>query len=268
MVLGEKIAIWGTGSLARKIYALYCDKVDVVCFYDSDEAKTGQTIGNVKVEKWSGNCEYKIVIASTFWREIAVMLNYTEFVKNGGIYTLSSIYFKNTTRLTYTDLRDFLEISKYDDYTEFIENEKIVVLYGNCQMNMIEGIMKLWDDFTRDYMIVNVPKVYGWIYDKKMMTQFVNDNRFWKSVDLFIYQTVSEDNKFSPILATDNIIKKLKADCKRLSILNLYYKGYFPQIDVKNEKLLMTTVRHTGLFTFRDKYVDALLQNGGVQMRL
>lgn len=187
MILGEKIAIWGTGSLARKIYARYCDKVDVVCFFDSDESKVGQTIGNVKVRKWNEDCEYKIVIASTHWREIVARLNETQFVKNGGAYTLSSIYFKNSSMLSYVDLRDFLKISNHMDYASIIGSEKIVVVYGNCQANMISKMMRLYSDFVKDYMIVNVPKVYYWVYDEEMMSQFANDDLFWEVIYLFIY---------------------------------------------------------------------------------
>lgn len=78
---------------------------------------------------------------------------------------------------------------------------------------------------------------------------------------LFIYQTVSDSNKFSPLLSTDRILKKLKRDCRKVNILNLYYRGYFPQID-ENKNLPLKGLITIGLFPFRDKYIDEFFKQG------
>lgn len=78
-------------------------------------------------------------------------------------------------------------------------------------------------------------------------------------MDLFIYQTVSADNKFSEILSTDGILHKLRPDCKTVNIVNIYFDGYFPQ-RTENKSPILKEVHQSGLFPFGDKYVDNMLR--------
>lgn len=75
----EKIAVWGTGNVAKKFYILYCKEFDVVCFFDNKvkgyKKEECEKLYGVPILRWSPENTYKIVIASSFWREIADQLN-------------------------------------------------------------------------------------------------------------------------------------------------------------------------------------------------
>lgn len=72
--MNEKIAIWGTGTLAKKFYCLFENKSDIVCFYDNDEKKHNTTLFGIPIKKWTISNKYKIIIASMYWREISNQL--------------------------------------------------------------------------------------------------------------------------------------------------------------------------------------------------
>lgn len=47
----NKVAIWGTGTLAEKFYYLCKDKFDIICFYDNDEKKHNTTLFGIPIKK-------------------------------------------------------------------------------------------------------------------------------------------------------------------------------------------------------------------------
>lgn len=116
--------------------------------------------------------------------------------------------------------------------------------------------------FSKDYFFVEIPAVHEYASRmKKQWDTLIKDNTFWQQVDLFIYQNVSEDNRFCNGLATDNILKKLGGSCKTIKIINIYFSGYFIQT-TKNEHNFMKDVQQSGLCPFGDKYIDNMLIQG------
>lgn len=140
-----------------------------------------------------------------------------------------------------------------------LPQKKIAVVYGNCQTTLIEKAMRQHSAFSKEYTVISIPKVCDYVDNKELLEYFIHDEVFWKQVDLFIYQTVSADNKFSEILSTDEILHKLRPDCKTVNIVNVYFEGYFPQ-RTDNSKPVLKEVHQSGLFPFGDKYVDPMLQ--------
>ncbi len=51
-----------------------------------------------------------------------------------------------------------------------------------------------------------------------------------KSLDVFFYQIIKDDNNFSPQLSSNTILKGLKKSCLRVSYINAYFAGYYPQL--------------------------------------
>lgn len=75
----EKIAIWGTGRMAKTFYILYCKEFEVTCFFDnkaeSCKEEECEKLWGIPILRWSSENTYKIVIATSFWQEIADQLN-------------------------------------------------------------------------------------------------------------------------------------------------------------------------------------------------
>lgn len=260
----EKIAIWGTGKVAKRFYILYCKEFDVACFFDnkakSYKEEECEKLYGIPILRWSPENIYKIVIASSFWREIADQLN-----GYGLLPFKDYVLWKHTTDcepVWYSDIYELMNMrGGVKEYRLCFENKKIAIVYGNCQTRVIGRILKSNRSFRQDYVIVTVPMVFEYETKKEMLEYLINDECFWKQVDLFVYQPVSENNKFSPILCTDRVIDNLKETCKKVEILNLYFTGYFPQMIVGGSKVL-NELNQAGLIPFGDKYIDGFIENG------
>ena len=127
---------------------------------------------------------------------------------------------------------------------------------------MIERIIRLNRDFSKDYIVIHTPKVYDYLTDRKnILKAFVKDKQFLSKIDLFIYQSISKNNRFSEILNTEDLKTLLNNKCENVNILNLYFTGYFPQMK-ENEKNLGMDVHQSGFFPYGDKYVDQLIEGG------
>ncbi len=142
----------------------------------------------------------------------------------------------------------------------FLEDKKIAVIYGNCQTGYYDKLFTMCKPFYTEYVIVETGKVCEYI-ENDYWDILLHDRVFWESVDLFIYQTVEKTNRFSPLVASDNIIKLLRSDCKKVNILNLFFDGYFPQL-TKSTSQLLCQAHQSGLFPFGDRYIGTLLEQG------
>lgn len=150
----------------------------------------------------------------------------------------------------------------YPEYKNFLSSKKIAVVYGNCQTGKIEKLLSLSKEFNNDYYVVYIPKVCEYIEKKDYITHFINDNNFFNKINLFIYQKVGVDNRFSSELATDHILEKINREiCKTVCISNIYFDGYFPQYK-RNTNSPLKTVHQSGLFPFADKFIDKMISDG------
>lgn len=258
----EKIAVWGTGRIAKRFYILYCKAFDVACFFDnkakSCKEEECEKLCGIPILRWSPENTYKIVIASSFWREIADQLN-----GYGLLPFKDYVLWKHITdceTVLYSDIYELMNVGGVKEYRLCFDNKKIAVIYGNCQTSAIGRILKANKSFRQDYVVVKIPMVFEYETKREMLEYFSNDDNFWNQVDLFIYQPVSENNKFSPVLCTDRIINKLKETCKKVVILNLYFTGYFPQMIVGGSKVL-SEINQAGMIPFGDKYIEGFIED-------
>lgn len=251
----EEIAIWGTGNVAAKFFYRCRARYDIKCFFDNSDKKIGSTFLGLPVKKFNLSYKFKIVIASSYWREIKKQLD-EQGLQYGSdyLYYWSMDYVKNISYAKFYET-NICSVWRQSDFYK----KKLALIYGNCQTGILEKIMIQYKQFSEEYVLVKAYKVFEYVNKRQEMEHWINDLKFWKKVDLFIYQRVKSDNKFSPMLATDNILKKLKSDCIKIEISNIFFKGYFPQI-MKNEKNILLDVHQSGLFPFGDKYVIRLLE--------
>lgn len=130
---------------------------------------------------------------------------------------------------------------------------KKCVIFGNCQHSQLEKYLEK-TNFIKYY---NILQTYD-CYCKNIQNL---DKKTLSSLDIFIYQHVSED--FDTYFSSNNILKMLPEYCVKICIPNFYFSGYFPQnskslFERKNKSY---SISPTGLMVYGDKNIDSLLSN-------
>lgn len=244
---GNVLAIWGAGNIGKKVYhKLKYEGYKIAAFYDSDPAKWNNKIDDLEVREY--NCStYFVIIATEYWKEIVPILEQSgkEFIKDFLPYWMfkDEVKFEELMKLFSTDkLEIFFNVIK--------KKKKIAMIYGNCQTEILKNMLLFHPGFTKDYLIITIPIIPAF-KNLEHIKGIVDSPVLWKEIDLFIYQNVRLDNRFSKLLSTENLIPKLRKDCMKISIISIYFKGYFIQYyPVYNEDYL------DELFPFNDKFID------------
>lgn len=248
----KKVALFGAGSIARKKYFLFDDLFRIECCYDNGEV--GGVLYGTPIRKWEkGEKTVFIIITTDYWKEIAEQLE-EEGLELGKDYLPYYIFDELNYISIYHLRKDFLNgkyLEKELEYTSFLPNKKLAVLYGNCQTGVYRKALTISKEFKEEYVIIEIPQVWEYRYQPEAVGFFLKDRCFWKTIKLFIYQYISKANHFFDGLASEFCFRKLSDDCQKVAISSLDFRGYFPQI----EEFV------GGLFRgYRDKYVDALIQ--------
>ena len=254
----REIALWGTGEIAKKFCFRYRDVFDIAVVFDNNEKKHGTYLYGIPVKKWTPSNQYKIIIATQYWREIAEQLDVQCLLPFKDYLPYN--YVDGNEKIAYKELYDLKKICRQRiDYTNLLPDKKIAVVYGNCQTDLIVDLLRLNKAFSEEYAVISIPTVCLYNDAPQFVGDFIKDDAFWKRIDLFIYQHVDEKNRFWSELCTDNLLNKLKADCKKVRIVNIYFSGYFPQM-IRNKNNALTDVHQSGILPFGDKYADALME--------
>lgn len=260
-----EVYIWGTGKLGRKRFFCLAKHYKICGFYDNDSKQYDKLFLGLPVMKRQQNDKSKIIIASTYWREIAKQLDkqglaifddyipYCVFDENG-VIDYDSVYevVKSVEEMGLRQGKDIFN-------SVFFADKKLAVIYGNCQTRIMEKILNLSQQFSKDYIMIATPKMYELDLKRDCILYFLNDNLLWNRIDLFIYQNVKKDNRFLPEFATNRVIAKLKSQCKRINIVNIYFEGYFPQYEKQTHNVL-NDIQHSGLFPYGDKYLNNFIK--------
>lgn len=134
-----------------------------------------------------------------------------------------------------------------------MERKKVVV-YGNCHTEAVIKYLQSNKEFIQKYEILPILPVY----------QIENSEYFnlpvFKECDIFIHQSIRENNRYGREYASKNLISKLKDGCKVIAIPNLYHLPicFFPQYTEEREFKLM---KGATIF-FRDSIIDSGVKNG------
>ena len=139
-------------------------------------------------------------------------------------------------------------------------NKKAVVIFGNCQTRQLLTFLISNPTFYKNYFFIQIPEVCR--YNEKSLPY--SQESFWAVTDLFISQRVGKGNRFSPLLATDNLSSKLSENAKIVWIPNVYFDGYFPQHKqdsnyLQNARDIGKPLPPSGNRMNGDKYVDKFL---------
>lgn len=248
----KRVALYGAGSIVRERYFLFDDLFEIECCYDNDEKKWGGEICNTPIRKWERIRHIFIIITIHAWEKIALQLE-KEGLELGKDYLPWYVYGDLNYLSLYCLRRDFLNgkyLSKEWEYTSFLPNKKLAVIYGNCQTGVYKNALALSRRFKEDYVIIKVPQIWEYDIHPEVVKFFLDDKGFWMAIKLFIYQFVSKMNSHFEGLATEYCIRKLGLNCKKVAIVSLDFRGYFPQIERGDKE---------SVFGYRDKYIDALI---------
>lgn len=116
--------------------------------------------------------------------------------------------------------------------------------------------------FSKKYFFITLPSVQA--FSPGIFSEMFQEN-FWGTCDLLISQRVKKDNRFSTAVATQNLPARLPEDTKIIWIPNIYFTGYFPQL--QNARNLRVEDPETyEYFRLPDKYVDAFMTGGGEEV--
>lgn len=250
----KNTAIWGTGDLGRNIFYKLRKEENIVYWYDTANFHT--KLYGLEIKKFSEKkADEKIIVADSNWIEICTNLeNSNMHIIDDYIpywlYNKKMISWKNFLSMDITSIEKSLLYLKKD--------RGIAIIYGNCQTEIIQRYFAESENIISNYIIINIPRV---CQENETIWSQIIESGIFSFCDLFIYQIVLDNNRFGSMRSTSNILKLLNQDCVKVSIPNIYFDGYFPQIE-KNRYNILEDVQEDGLFKWGDKFVNQLLLDG------
>ena len=104
-------------------------------------------------------------------------------------------------------------------------------VYGNCQARPLARALNESKAWRKEYnLAADIIPVH-----KMDRSNISNFHRIIKTVDVFIYQNVS--NTYDETLSTEYLLKLLKPSCESISFPSAFFKGYNPEIVyIKNKQ--------------------------------
>lgn len=182
-----KYILWGRGVGAERFYYQYRDKIDILFCVDSNcsEGSRFHELGVYSPEAVTG-VDAKILIAtSQYYNEIK------ETLTNKG----------------YLEYQDFIYCFDFD--------KKIVFIHGNCHCRVIKKYLQSSDIFSENYTFGDWPLIFECDEDGL-------DEQKLKACDVFIHQDIQGNNSKGYRFSDEYILPKLKKDCIKICIPNLY----------------------------------------------
>ena len=229
----NRISIWGTGSVGKRMYAYLKIRTEIVCFYDNNENKAGQFLEGVPVKQWipAESSEF-IVIASSFYEEIIPLLiqeGLTIF-KDFTLYTFIENPFLSEYKMLYR-LQKCMGGWQREDWIRYKGEKEIVVIHGGCHAEGLGNLLALHTQFREKYKIVITPHIMSLLPTQDKMTHeiaeyYMRDDNFLGAIDIFFYQLSHIWPKF---IDPHTLMSKLSVDCKKYALSSLEFFGYFPQ---------------------------------------
>ena len=124
-----------------------------------------------------------------------------------------------------------------------------------------KGCMKSHEFVEEYYLMVSQPvHRLGMVERQQGMNKLI-----LKSLNLFIYQNVSDDNIYSPKLSSKYLLNELREGCKTICIPNIYFAGYFPNNKKYGINPCVDKAKFgNGLIPYQDILEDELLKGSSL----
>ena len=253
-------AIWGTGELGRNIFYKLREKENIRCWYDDEDFH--DTLYHLEKRKYTGkNEEEKIVVADSNWLEICTKL------KKSGLQIIEDYipyWLFNKKMISWKNFLSLDRESAEKCLLYLKETRGIAIIYGNCQTEIIQRFLAESEGLISKYIIINIPRV---CQEDETIWNTIIESGIFSFCSLLIYQIVLDNNRYGKSRSTSNITNLLNENCITVSIPNIYFDGYFPQIE-KNTHNILEDVQEDGLFKWGDKFVNKLLLEGKPQNQI
>lgn len=184
------------------------------------------------------------------------------------VYDISEIPYKNAmlviaTKIdTYCDISDELRSSNMKEFNDFIYYEwllkDIVLLHGNCHMEILGDLLCSSPAFTDRYTIYPYPLLIS------STKQFRTEPEIFENIDVWIHEDIRQNNVFGYEVSDEYIRKNLGINVLEIRIPHLYgiSKMFFPQVVVRNDgnNEALNGGRDTdGIFLYGDKVIESCI---------
>ena len=104
--------------------------------------------------------------------------------------------------------------------------KQIVSIHGNCQTSIVRWYLLHNKEFISSYILSDLPEIFNITNDQIAL-------KVLRMSDIIISQVISNNNKFSYMLSIENI-RTTCSDKIIITIANLYFDVYWPQMFIKN----------------------------------
>lgn len=255
--IGDSIAIWGGGKQGKNAYYTLKRKYDIICFLDSDVRKENLEIVDGKKVLFVCLDSFFIVIACEQWMDVSKKLLKEGLHLLDNFLPYNMLQMKNIRLDVLLDCFDAISVKKYLKKIKI--KKKIALIYGNCQTEILANMIEHNKEFSEKYVLLRVPQIH--LYrDEKQVEEIFYKNNIMEMLDLFIYQKVKINNRYFEKLGTNSILEKIRTDCKKLIIHNIFFDGYFIQCKGSDDRYIENMNQKN--FPYFDVIVDSLITEG------
>lgn len=248
---GTEIVIWGTGKVAKKMFFRYRYEFPIVAFIDN-EVKDQELYGIPVLSPNATDLRCrKVLIASTYWEEIASQLKEHSMVFGKDFLPYWCFEYDNINLLDLGRIERNENLINAIDYLR--QGKSIAIIHGNCQTEFIQKGLECYKEFAEQFIFLQIPRIH--LCNKNDIDVILND-QVWKKCKLFITQPVKADNAYDSRLGSEHLISLLSEETKILFIPNLYFDIYFPQAIRQKNNVLADIVGGRGLFPYGDSFIE------------
>lgn len=103
--------------------------------------------------------------------------------------------------------------------------KKKCIIYGNCQAEALKIFLPKQKKFEEEYDIISLKPVH--LLDQNDIPIIID---YMKSIDLFIYQNISENYRGMPELGSEYLKNIMKSGAQKISFPSIYFKGFNPEL--------------------------------------
>lgn len=230
-----KYVVWGTGIRAAQFSYINKKTVNIEFYIDNQVERDdwffmGKRVLNYDEAQSFGLENYFIIVA-----------------------TNENAYAEIKRQLCEAGHKEFENFSYYQFFLK-----KIVLLHGNCHMAIIRKFLLSSEKFSKQYVVYPLPAIHN------MKGKYI-DEQALKNCDLFIHEDIRADNEFGFEFSDKYILPKLRKECVKITIPNLFGMGtaFFPQVTGnEHNPAIRGNKDKNGIFPHGDTVIDRAVEMG------
>lgn len=155
--------------------------------------------------------------------------------------------------VTYPIIKEKLSgLREFENYVYYgWLDKKIVLLHGNCHMDVIEGFLNSSEQFSRNYAIYPTARVCTKEKIQEDILQYM---------DVWIHEDIRKNNALGYEFSDEYVETYLPSGIKEIIMPHLYSlgAGFFPHAKQENNKNtpLLNGAYENGMFPFKDSIIE------------